>query len=70
MLMEIFMLCLIVGIGLGLISFERKVVKHLDGIEDKINQLQNSIDRDWVMIVRDEYAPTQHYNIHNYYLWV
>ena len=39
------MLCLIIGIGLALISFERKLNKHLDGIEEKINQLQNTIDR-------------------------
>ena len=43
--MEILMLCLIIGIGLALISFERKLNKHLDGIEEKINQLQNTIDR-------------------------
>ncbi len=42
--MEFLMLCFIVGIGLGLISFERKITKHLNGLEEKINELQHTID--------------------------
>ena len=42
--MEYFILGSIFIIAMGLISFERRVIKQLDALEEKINDLQHTLD--------------------------
>ena len=42
--MEYFILGSIFIIAMGLISFERRVIKRLDDLEEKINDLQHTLD--------------------------